>query len=163
VPFFWISGNQSGPGMESRCYGPPWVMHVLAYMEQTTLERRVTDTLNARDFEEACPWDNIDGTPLRRPESDIQTTMRKFMPCPSAQQSEVMYNDLSTENLYKGNYAACFGGGAFIDATPHPQANRNLAGVFGVVTNVRKYPIGERIGAGKGTKIGNIPDGSSNT
>src|SRR5262245_18204059 len=89
--------------------------------------------------------------------------MRKFMQCPSAQQSEVMYNDLSTENLYKGNYAACCGGGAFIDATPHPQANRNLAGVFGVVTNVRKYPIGERIGAGKGTKIGNMPDGSSNT
>jgi prepilin-type N-terminal cleavage/methylation domain-containing protein/prepilin-type processing-associated H-X9-DG protein len=176
VPYDWVSGNQSGPGNQTRCYGPPWPMHVLAWMEEGAASNRVTETIQARDYVEACPWDNVDGLPVelgnRRPESDIQTPMRKFMRCPSAPPSDVMYNDLSTENNLKGNYVGCWGGGTFRDGTPLGQSN--LAGVYGVVTDVRKYDlsgdptstqngIGSRMGVGKGVRIGDITDGTTNT
>ncbi|CAN5838361.1 DUF1559 domain-containing protein [soil metagenome] len=161
VPYHWISGNQSGPGSQSRCWGPPWTMHMLAFMEESAAQDRVIATIEVRDFREACPWDNIDGLPWRRPESDIQSPMMKFLRCPTAEQTDVLYSDLSTENLRKGNYVANFGGGAFIDATP--DGDRRLLGAFGVVTNVRKYPVGERVGTSRGTKIADFKDGTSNT
>jgi prepilin-type processing-associated H-X9-DG protein len=95
--------------------------------------------------------------------------MWKFMRCPSADPSEVMYSDLSTENLLKGNYVACWGGGTQADAAPQDpnfpsvRPNQALAGVFGVVSSIKKFPTGERFGQGKGTKIGEIRDGTSNT
>ncbi len=165
VPYDWISGNQSGPGAQSACYGPPWVMHVMPYMEEVAASNRVTDTITARDYNEGCPWDNIDGLPVdlgnRRPDSDIQSILRKFMRCPSDAGTNVMYSDLSTENLLKSNYVGCWGGGTFRDGTP--LSTTRLAGVFGVVPNVKKYPVGERMGVGKGTRMADIQDGTSNT
>ncbi len=173
VPYAWFTGNQQPPGNQNACYGPPWPMHVLAWMEEGAAQNRVQETVEARDLNEGCPWDNIDGLPVdlgnRRPESDIQTPMRKFMRCPSAESTNVMYADLSTENLLKGNYVGCWGGGAQINSTPggpspYP-ANLapQLAGVFGVVPLTAKHPTGERFGTGKGTKIAEITDGTSNT
>ena len=72
-----------------------------------------------------------------------------------------MYNDQSLENLMKGNYAGCFGGGTIIDASPN--GNSSLKGVFTVVTGLKKYPYGERMGIGRGTAIGHVQDGTSNT
>jgi prepilin-type N-terminal cleavage/methylation domain-containing protein/prepilin-type processing-associated H-X9-DG protein len=166
VPLWWIGGNGSGshPG-NPRCYGPPWSLHVLAYMEETALERIVTRELTpgTSEWNEACPWDNIDGTgPANRPNSDIQNTMKKFMRCPSAEQSDIEFSNLySMENLRKGNYAACFGGDSFIHSLPAaPNPNLNLRGAFGVVTDVTKQ---SRTGAGKGTRVADITDGSANT
>src|SRR5262249_5646487 len=168
----WITGNQAGPGNENASYGPPWVMHIHAYMEEqaagervwTALSRVTTSTQNG-DLDEGCPWDNIDGLPVdlgnRRTDIDIQTPIRKFMRCPSAETSTVMYADLSTENLLKANYVACFGGGTMLDATPN--GNRALSGIFGVVPITQKYPYGERTAQGKGTRIAEILDGTSNT
>jgi prepilin-type N-terminal cleavage/methylation domain-containing protein/prepilin-type processing-associated H-X9-DG protein len=165
VPYSWISGNSSAPGAVTSCYGPPWTMHVMGFMEELTAQQRVPDALQARDLNEGCPWDNIDGLPVhlgnRRPESDIQSVMWKFMRCPSAETSAVMYADLSTENLLKGNYVGCWGGGTHRDGTP--DGNGQLAGVFGVVPITQKYPIGERMAQGKGTKLAGITDGTSNT
>jgi prepilin-type processing-associated H-X9-DG protein len=135
-------------------------MHVLAYMEQTTLDRIVTGAIAAEDLNQACPWDNIDGTPNRRPDLNIQDTMGRFMRCPSAPQSTVEYNGLSLQNLRKGNYAACFGGDSFIHSTPSGNPNSQMLGVFGVVSEVTKA---SRKGEGKGTKITAITDGTSNT
>src|SRR5262245_16512411 len=135
-------------------------MHVLAYMEETTLDRIVTEAIQAADLNGACPWDNIDGTPDRPPDLNIQTTMRKFMRCPIAAQSEVEYKDFSLQNLRKGNYAACFGGDSFIHATPTDNPNPAMMGVFAVVSDVTKM---NRTGSGKGTRITDITDGSSNT
>jgi len=170
--YHWITGNQAGPGNQNSAYGPPWVMHIHAYIEEqsagqrvwTALSRLTTATLNG-DLDEGCPWDNIDGLPVdlgnRRTDIDIQTPIRKFMRCPSAEDSTVMYADLSSENLLKGNYVACFGGGAFLDATPN--GNTALSGIFGVVPFTQKYPYGGRTGIGKGTRIAAITDGTSNT
>jgi prepilin-type N-terminal cleavage/methylation domain-containing protein/prepilin-type processing-associated H-X9-DG protein len=164
TPFFWISGSQGGSiGHETRCYGPPWVMHVYSYMEESTLQDRIYNfpSMMAAEIEESCPWDNLDGLPWRRPDIDTQTFIAKFMRCPSSPKSDVLYSDQSLENLRKGNYAACFGGGAMIDSTIN--GNMNLRGVFNVVTDVRKFPVGERFGLGKGTAIAHITDGASNT
>ncbi len=162
TPYWWISGSQGGMlGQQTRCYGPPWVMHIYAYMEETALDQRIAMGVASGDLEEACPWDNLDGLPQRRPDIDSQSFIGKFMKCPSAQQTEVHYNDQSLENLLKGNYAACLGGGVMADATP--VGNQTRAGVFQVVTNVKKYSDGERFGTGKGMKISNVSDGASNT
>jgi len=171
-PYQWIAGNQAGPGKQNGAYGPPWVMHIHAYMEEqaagervwTALSRLTTSTQNG-DLDEGCPWDNIDGLPVdlgnRRPDIDVQSPIRKFMRCPSAETSTVMYADLSTENLLKANYVACFGGGTMLDATPN--GSRALTGIFGVVPITKKYPYGERTGIGKGTRVAEILDGTSNT
>jgi prepilin-type processing-associated H-X9-DG protein len=138
-------------------------MHIYAYMEETTLQERIYQgaTIFPEEMEQACPWDNLDGLPERRPEIDSQSYIGKFMKCPSSPASRVMYNDQALENLLKGNYAACFGGGTMIDASPN--GNPGLKGVFSVVPGVKKYPIGERFGIGKGTAIGHVQDGTSNT
>ncbi|MBP3955998.1 DUF1559 domain-containing protein [Gemmata sp. G18] len=161
-PAFVVTGSQGG-GIVTRAevFGPAWVMHVNSYMEQTTLDQRVQQGVASDDLNESCPWDNLDGLPQRRPDIDTQSYIRKFMQCPSAEQSEIHYNDLNLENLYKGNYVACFGGGFMRDATP--RGNSQLAGVFKAVTDVKKFPYGDRFAAGKGTRITGIGDGTSNT
>src|SRR5439155_5020280 len=63
VPFWWISGNQALSG-EARCYGPPWSMHLFAFMEQTVLANLLVTAesdKSGEDYEQACPWDNFDG------------------------------------------------------------------------------------------------------
>ncbi|MGL6076181.1 MAG: DUF1559 domain-containing protein [Fimbriiglobus sp.] len=164
VPYFFVAGSQGGPlGSQTRCYGPSWAMHVHSYMEQNTLAQRVDTGVSTAsgDLDEACPWDNLDGLPWRRPDIDTQTFARKYMECPSAPQSDVMYADHSVENNLKANYVGCFGGGTMRDGTP--RGNRALSGIFTVVTSVKKYDYGERMGVGKGTKIVGILDGASNT
>ncbi len=130
-------------------------------MEQSTLAQRIETGMAANDVDEACPWDNLDGTPLRRPDIDTQTFARSFMSCPSAVATDVQYNDLSLENLFKSNYAACFGAQYMRDATRRGDATKR--GAFGAVENVIKYPYGNRFGIGKGAKFANFVDGSSNS
>ncbi|MDX2038351.1 MAG: DUF1559 domain-containing protein [Isosphaeraceae bacterium] len=172
-PYQWIAGNQAGPGNQNAAYGPPWTMHIHAYLEEQAAGERVWAALGrltisgvqTGDLDEGCPWDNVDGLPPhiggRRTDLDIQSPLLKYLRCPSTEPTNVIYNDLSTENLLKGNYVACFGGGAFLDATPN--GNRALSGIFGVVPIQQKYPYGERAGIGKGTRIAEVTDGTSNT
>ncbi len=54
-------------------------MHVNAYMEQNTLAQRVDQGVASGDLDEACPWDNLDGLPWRRPDIDTQSFARTFM------------------------------------------------------------------------------------
>ncbi len=165
-PAFVITGSQGGgmvPG--ASVYGPSWPMHINAYIEEKALSDRIELGLSGggsnSDLDESCPWDNLDGTPTRRPDLDTQTFARKFMACPSAEQSELEYNDLSIENLRKSNYAACFGAQYMRDATNRGDSTKR--GVFGAVENVVKYPYGNRMGIGKGTRMGKLTDGTSNT
>jgi prepilin-type N-terminal cleavage/methylation domain-containing protein/prepilin-type processing-associated H-X9-DG protein len=158
----WIVTGSQGGGLTARseCYGPAWVMHIYAFMEQTTLAQRMDSGVGSAsgDLNEACPWDNLDGLPIRRPDIDTQSFIRKALTCPSAEQTDVMYSSYSIENNLKANYAACFGGRFMRDSL-----RSTFAGVFQPVTNVRKFGYGERIGSGKGTKITSITDGTSNT
>jgi prepilin-type N-terminal cleavage/methylation domain-containing protein/prepilin-type processing-associated H-X9-DG protein len=161
-PAFVITGSQGGGLIpQARAFGPAWVMHINAYMEQSTLADRVDRGVAVDDLDEANPWDNLDGNPLRRPDIDSQTFIRKALLCPSADPTDGTYSDLSIENLSKANFVACFGGGFMRDATN--RGNRQLRGVFGAVESVVKYPHGARLGIGKGTTIVSITDGTSNT
>jgi len=160
-PAFVVTGSQGGGMVPSaQVYGPSWVMHVYAFMEQSSLNQRVELGMAANDIDEACPWDNLDGTPIRRPEIDTQTYIRSAMSCPSSPQSDIHYNDLSLENLHKANYVACFGGQFMRDATARGDTTKK--GAFGAVENVFKYPYGVRFGVGKGRRFRDITDGSSN-
>jgi prepilin-type processing-associated H-X9-DG protein/prepilin-type N-terminal cleavage/methylation domain-containing protein len=161
-PAFLVTGSQGGGLIpQARVYGPSWIMHVYAYLEESSLDQRVNSGIMVDDLDESNPWDNLDGTPERRPNIDTQTYAKKLLTCPSSEQSDVEYSDLSIENNRKANYVACFGGGTMRDATS--LGNTQLAGVFGPVTNVTKYPYGERLGIGKGTRLSGISDGTSNT
>jgi prepilin-type N-terminal cleavage/methylation domain-containing protein/prepilin-type processing-associated H-X9-DG protein len=166
IPFWWISGTSGHPN-GAFCYGPPWSMHVFAEMEQTTLATLLAAAFDqgkeGDDYTEACPWDNLDGIPQRRPNQQYQPTMRNFMRCPSSGTTDVMFNDFSLENLYKGNYAACFGGDTFGTAVPVGNPNNLMLGAFQVVRDVKKFPVSRRFGLGKGTRSSDFSDGMSNT
>jgi len=160
-PAWVVTGTSASgitPAIRAECYGPSWVMQVYAYMEQQSLDNIIQRGVAADDINEACPWDNLDGNSLRRPDLDTQTYFQKAMQCPSSQQSNINYSDLSIENLFKANYVACFGGGFMRDSLRSP-----LAGVFQPVSNVVKFPYGDRFGLNKGTSIAMISDGTSNT
>src|SRR5439155_10956749 len=118
---------------------------------------------NGEDYQQACPWDNLDGLPERRPNVQFQPAMRQFMRCPSSGTNDVMYSDFSLENLMKGNYAACFGGDTFGTATPANNPNSRMLGAFQVVRDAKKYPVSQRFGLGKGTRPADFADGMSNT
>ena len=164
-PLWWVTGNQAFPG-EARCYGPSWPFHILAEMEQQQLAQilpsRLSDPTVTTDIYEANPADNLDGTPIRRPERDFQSTLaNRIMLCPSSGHNpDVHTNFLAVENLMKGNYVGCWG------STWGPAASYGgtspTAGIFNLA-QVVKFPTGSRIGQGKGTRIEHINDGASNT
>jgi len=167
VPYSYISGRETAVGNETRCYGEPWTFALFGYIEQTNTIINSVYGEEGNNNQLSCPWDDIDGLPDwlggRRSTIDVQSTMLNFMRCPSSEQSYVMYADpaMTLENLLKGNYVACFGGGAFVDSTP--LGNRALAGIFDTVTTITKYPVLQRSALGKGVKIAAVTDGTSNT
>jgi prepilin-type N-terminal cleavage/methylation domain-containing protein/prepilin-type processing-associated H-X9-DG protein len=170
VPYTIVTGREiTGPGAgnQTRCYGEPWTFNILGFIEGGNAIQNLTWGELGNNSPYSNPWDDIDGLPTwlggRRSTIDVQSTMLNFMRCPSAVQSYVLYADGNTtiENLLKGNYVGCFGGGAFIDGTP--LGNRTLAGVFDEATNVQKYPELTRANFGKGVTIARILDGTSNS
>ena len=167
VPYGYVTGRETSVGSETRCYGEPWTFTLLGYIEGGNAQQAVTWGENGNNYTYSCPWDDIDGLPTwlggRRSTIDVQSTLLNFMRCPSAPQSYVMYADGATtiENLLKGNYVASWGGGAFLDGTP--LGNSSLSGIFNEVTNMTKFPVDARSNFGKGVKIAQVTDGTSNT
>jgi len=170
-PLWWVTGNQAWPGVEARCYGLPWPLHILSMMEQNAIETMIagnsatsggTYNVDAAFAEESNVADNFDGLPWRRPEVMMQYHMiPKIFTCPSSGHNpDVTLSDFALENLMKGNYVGCFGGNTFGSAAQY--GGSSTAGVFGLV-NVKKWPVGDRYGIGKGSSIVSITDGTSNT
>ncbi len=161
-PLWLVWGNSStSPRFGTRCFGPSWTYQILANMEQSALDSRVPAALLG-DNAEANPPDNMDGVPARRPDRDVQTGLAtQILRCPSSpHESDVHFNNLSLENLLKGNYVACWGGGDYGSSAVWG-GGRN-GGTFGLAL-VKKWPHAERMGTGKGTKITGMVDGTSNT
>src|SRR5262245_47784364 len=159
TPPWWMGGNNSNGSMA--WWGPPWSLHLFAQMEQVALGDLLVrglspnNGLSNSDYDQGCPWDNMDGCPLRRADLNIQVPMSKYMRCPSAPGLDTMYHDLNLENLIKGNYAANFGGDSFIHALPVELGNPNPAmqGAYTLVRIPDIYPLGVRLAMGKGFKI----------
>jgi prepilin-type N-terminal cleavage/methylation domain-containing protein/prepilin-type processing-associated H-X9-DG protein len=162
-PLWWVSGRQAWTGgSNANCYGVSWPFHITAEMEQTPLASLLnvayTTGITGDDYI-ACPQDELDGLPERRPEVGFQRVMRKFMTCPSSPHNpDVCYDDFALENLNKSNYVGCWGGGTFGDGA----TGGSTAGVF-TIANVVKWPVQSRFGIGKGVAIVAITDGTSNT
>jgi len=177
-PLWWVTGNQAfTAGPEARCYGVPWPLHILSYMEQSPLDKMLsgsaatsggTYNIDAAFAEESNPADNFDGQPHpmpvgRRMEVAMQYFMiPKMMTCPSSGHNpEVHLGDFALENLLKGNYVGSFGGGTFGSAAVYGGGSPT-SGIFSLVQIV-KWPPEQRFGTGKGTTIVGVADGTSNT
>ena len=163
-PPLWLVWGNSSTYFGTRCYGPSWPFHILAQMEQSALDAKIPFAAanDGTNGSEANPPDNWDGQPFRRPDLDFQSTLSKrVLNCPSSGHNvEVHFNALSLENLMKGNYVACWGSGNFGSSAqfgPTP-----TSGVFGLV-EVSKWPLLSRLGTGKGVRLIEISDGTSNT
>jgi prepilin-type N-terminal cleavage/methylation domain-containing protein/prepilin-type processing-associated H-X9-DG protein len=165
-PPLWLVWGNSGtaPRFGARCYGPSWVYHILAEMEQAPLVGRIPIAAagDGSGGAEANPPDNWDGVPNRRPDIDFQTTLSsRILKCPSSDHNlTVWFEGLSLQNLMKGNYVGCWGGGDFGSSATF--GGGTTGGVFGLVA-IKKWPVLARLGAGKGTTIVGITDGTSNT
>ncbi len=190
---FHVSGTQVD---NAECYGPNWYVQILPYIEQQALADVAKRALNdPQNFEEANPADNWDAK--REIERGGNGTglgglIADFMVCPSTDtgNTNVYFNDdddgttgVALGHLKKGNYAACFGGGYMIHATPpgskpfNLQSNNEirrdpsqdnkivqgppdiLNGTFSMV-RVNKEPAPARLG--RGIKIAQVSDGMSN-
>ena len=144
-------------------YGPSWVYHVLAQMEQQAVADIVPFSL-ALDGYEANPQDNMDGISTRGPGRGMiqEPLTEKIMLCPSSGHNpQVHVGMVSCENLLKGNYVGCWGGDTWGNSTGFGGSAR-ASGVFNLV-QVKKWPYLTRMGIGKGCTIVGIADGTSNT
>ncbi|MGF1580376.1 MAG: DUF1559 domain-containing protein [Gemmataceae bacterium] len=158
VPYWYMGGTQSGRvnGTEVRCLGPSWTLHLYAQMEQTALAnlmRTAGDTPD--DFDEANPPDNWEhGGPGRH---GAAGKISNNWICPSAGNGGVQFRDWSLENLGKGNYAGNWGASNFWSW------KRGAAGMLGGVEIKKKSPPTARWGLGRGVRMGQVKDGTSNT
>jgi prepilin-type N-terminal cleavage/methylation domain-containing protein len=165
-PALWVvwGNSNSGGACGGRAYGPSWPYHILATMEQMALDARIPAAAAADGGggAEANPPDNWDGVPNRRPDLDFQTTLAlRIMRCPSSPHDEnVWFEGLSLQNLRKANYVGCWGGGNFGSSAQF--GGGTTGGVFGLA-RIKKWPVLERLGSGRGTTIVGIGDGTSNT
>jgi prepilin-type N-terminal cleavage/methylation domain-containing protein/prepilin-type processing-associated H-X9-DG protein len=163
-PPLWLVWGNSSTFFGTRCYGPSWPFHVLSEMEQNALANLVpvAAELDGTFGTEANPSDNMDGQPFRRADRDFQSTLaRRILNCPSSgHKPDVHFSNISLENLMKGNYVGCWGGGNFGSAASFSPTT--TSGVFGLV-DVPKWPLLSRLGAGRGTRMTSILDGTSNT
>jgi prepilin-type N-terminal cleavage/methylation domain-containing protein/prepilin-type processing-associated H-X9-DG protein len=152
----------TGTGVATaQCYGPGWTLQLHAYIEQSALAQLMNEALNnnPEENEEANPQDNWDSGRTRYGSQGSNIT--KLWRCPSANHSDHFFVGLSLQGIRKGNYAANFGGGTFGNAVHNQEnTNKSLLGAFGTV-QINKYPIGDRMG--KGNKVTDFADGSSNT
>lgn len=164
-PLWLVWGNSTSSGAcGGRAWGPSWPYHILSEMEQNALNQRIpiAAATDGSGGAESNPPDNWDGVPLRRPDIDFQTTLANLtLKCPSSPHDvNVHFNAISLENLLKSNYVGCWGGGNFGSSAQF--GGGQTGGVFGLA-RIKKWPVLERIGAGKGTKITAITDGTTNT
>ncbi len=161
-PLRLVWGNSS-TFFGTRCYGPSWPFHLLAEMEQAPLATQIPlfVSQDGTAGQEANPPDNMDGQPFRRPDRDTQSTLARILRCPSSNHNpDVHFNNISLENLMRGNYVGCWGGGDFGSAAQF--GGTMTSGVFGLA-EVPKWPVEARLGVGKGITLLSITDGTSNT
>src|SRR5262249_2800436 len=86
----------------------------------------------------------------------------KIMICPSSGHNpNIHYTGVSCQNLLKGNYVGCFGGDMWGNSAAFGGGAKG-SGVFNVV-KIKKFPVQSRMGIGKGCRITDITDGTSNT
>ncbi len=151
VPHWRNGGNQAG----AHCVGPGWTLHLYAEMENQPMANLVRQAVTyTQELNECNAPDNWEHTAAGAHGRIIAKNWR----CPSSNTLDILFRNWSLEGIRKGNYAANFGSNNYMSFSIGTEA-----GAFGVVTAMEKYPIEMRSGLGKGTRIADIPDGTSNT
>jgi len=140
--------------------GPSWSIGLLAYIEQNALAGRAAQfwILEPQEVAEANPQDNWEHAVL-----DIGAYVpSKTWLCPSAPEMGILFSSGSLENLGKGSYVANWGKDNWYSY------KNAAAGMFGVVSwggevgdSVDRIPL--RFARGKGVKLVQVKDGTSNT
>jgi prepilin-type N-terminal cleavage/methylation domain-containing protein/prepilin-type processing-associated H-X9-DG protein len=162
-------------GGSDQCQGPVWTLNILAELEEPTLAQYVLDGMEvctnvSDDLEHAAPNGDAD------PRNVSRFTPRAFI-CPSAEPMSAGNRIDSFDHddyTSKGNYAACWGSGHYLDFDPRvpvPPEIEAKRGAFGIVMvpgwegrTVQPRAHGKwKMGLGIGTKFAQITDGSSNT
>ena len=167
----WIQGGtQSG----AFCQGPNWALNLLPELE----EQKLWDYVRAGLERQCCAVDD-----LEHEAGAMGTFIPAVFQCPSAPEMTIPINTYSHDlgdfggGLTKGNYAACFGSGYYLDkasASGPWDYNQTTAGAFGVVMlrGWEKVVQSEghssmhgdwKMGNDQGTKIRDISDGTANT
>ncbi|MEO1498814.1 MAG: DUF1559 domain-containing protein [Planctomycetota bacterium] len=186
VPWY-VGGYQLG----AEGYGPNWAVQLFAYVEAGNLAELANLALNdpTEEFRANPPdtWDMQDKED--RNWLPFHTSVSGLLTCPSSGNLgiEVPFNDnddlaqgsggVGLAHLSKGNYAACYGGGTILAASPtnwragntlrppgtpivSNPAEEACGGMFGFVY-IDKYPIAGRLG--RGYSLAKISDGTSKT
>lgn len=116
----WITGGIQVGGF---CEGPNWAVNLLGYMEETELAEFVRDSMEIN-------WhapDDLPNVPVQA--KCVGNTTPHFYLCPSAKKMTHRVSCWALESMAKGNYAANFGAGTYVDSYQTP----TLAGAFGSV------------------------------
>ena len=164
VPHYRTGGNQTDDGAGPYCIGPSWTLHLYAEMEQTPMANLVQKAAEyGQERDECNAPDNWEHTAAGGHGRLIPKTWR----CPSSNTQDILFNNWALEGLRKGNYAANFGADTFMSFETNlregPWIGRPAAGMFGVVTQMEKFPIAKRAALGNGTRYADVADGTSNT
>ena len=152
------------------CVGPNWLSNIMPQIEQSAMNDKLLNCLN---FATNCA-DDCDRDKTGEPWRDFGDQIFPFMLCPSTDVLEIEMDAWELEDLQKGNYAANFGAGNYLtlDSTGH--VDNSKAGAFGVIllpgaTSIKQSNNNPQMfgqwkgGWGRGTRIADISDGTSNT
>jgi hypothetical protein len=158
-PDWNMKGYQGG----AECQGPNWAVNILAQLEQTVMYSQVQACMDVHAHAaDQCEYGG-----------GVGTYVPEFFLCPSATVPgpDNYMNALQLDELAKGHCVANFGADDFLS-----YRDRRLAGVFGpvILTKLHKLPGGGKkengdfkgqwkMGLGKGVRLAQIKDGSSNT
>ncbi len=166
--------NQGGSQEGAYCQGPNWAMNLLPELEQQKLWDYVRDAME----HQACAVDD-----LEHEAGAMGTFTPAVFKCPSAPEMKEPLNTYSHDlgdfggGLTKGNYAACFGSGYYLDKPSGSgpwDYNPQTAGAFGVVMLKGWEKVVQRehhptmfgvwkMGNSEGTRIRDISDGTACT
>jgi prepilin-type N-terminal cleavage/methylation domain-containing protein/prepilin-type processing-associated H-X9-DG protein len=159
IDLVWEQGGNGTSilgGNQPACMGPAWTVHLLSFVEQDAVYRLADNALRTflPEVNDANPPDTWEVAP-----GAVGTYLPgRLWQCPGAVPNEKLMSTWGLENLAKGSYAANFGADTYMSFL-----NTSLAGAFGPVTTITKFPIENRFGFGKGVRFADITDGLTNT
>ena len=158
-------------GTGANCNGPNWMSQILMQIEEPLFHDQMMQCLDDPNTQNACTdcpgW--VESSTQFAGQTPIGTTTPAGFTCPSAygsgdQAPYSLTGPNGSQSLAKGNYAGNFGSQFYVNDSTDA---RQLAGVFEVVEITEPSSSSSSgawmTGAGKGTRIADITDGTTKT
>lgn len=163
------AGNLGNPGSTAAsCQGPNWLSLILMQMEEKKLYDIIMDCSDTvQNVCSQCP-SRTAGTPARTPSPNQFRDLKVpgIFICPSARTVDEEYNLQKamfggTPNLYKGNYAGCFGSQYMVNTVT--TANGAFQPVHQPLASGQLATSKVKTGFGRGNNLSAFPDGTTKT